>query len=51
MLNLMSSNRSLVPVSENLVDQVWKDRPAVSPENLIRLPDRVIREFDLLYRR
>ncbi|XP_024919250.1 xaa-Pro aminopeptidase 2 isoform X2 [Cynoglossus semilaevis] len=42
MLNLMSSNRSLAPVSENLVDQVWKDRPAVSPENLIRLPDRVI---------
>ncbi|XP_077464723.1 xaa-Pro aminopeptidase 2 isoform X1 [Stigmatopora argus] len=41
-MSLESSNRSLMSMPGNLVDRVWKDRPAISPESLIRLPDRVI---------
>ncbi|XP_008274466.1 xaa-Pro aminopeptidase 2 [Stegastes partitus] len=41
-INLESSNRTLKSIPENLVDQVWKDRPAIPPDNLSRLPDRVI---------
>ncbi|XP_056295349.1 xaa-Pro aminopeptidase 2 [Pseudoliparis swirei] len=41
-LNLDSSNRSLKSVPDNLVDKVWKERPSVPPDNLSRLPDRVI---------
>ncbi|KAK9518284.1 hypothetical protein VZT92_023595 [Zoarces viviparus] len=41
-LNLDSSNRSLKSVPVNLVDEVWKERPPVPPDNLTRLPDRVI---------
>ncbi|XP_077588281.1 xaa-Pro aminopeptidase 2 isoform X2 [Stigmatopora nigra] len=41
-MSLESSNRSLKSMPGNLVDRVWKDRPAISPESLIRLPDRVI---------
>ncbi|KAM6953021.1 xaa-Pro aminopeptidase 2 [Lycodopsis pacificus] len=40
-LNLDSSNRSLKSVPVNLVDEVWKERPHVPPDNLTRLPDRV----------
>ncbi|XP_068447841.1 xaa-Pro aminopeptidase 2 [Clinocottus analis] len=40
--NLDSSNRSLKSVPDNLVDRVWKERPPVPPDNLTRLPDRVI---------
>ncbi|XP_070692654.1 xaa-Pro aminopeptidase 2 [Pempheris klunzingeri] len=41
-INLESSNRSLKSIPVNLVDQVWKDRPPVPPDNLTRLPDRII---------
>lgn len=41
-INLDSSNRSLKSIPANLVDQVWKDRPSIPPDNLTRLPDRVI---------
>ncbi|XP_068571182.1 xaa-Pro aminopeptidase 2 isoform X2 [Cebidichthys violaceus] len=41
-LNLDSSNRSLKSVPVNLVDEVWKERPPLPPDNLTRLPDRVI---------
>ncbi|XP_077433855.1 xaa-Pro aminopeptidase 2 isoform X1 [Vanacampus margaritifer] len=41
-MSLESSNRSLKSMPGNLVDQVWKDRPPISPDSLIRLPDRVI---------
>lgn len=41
-INLDSSNRSLRSVPDNLVDQVWKNRPPIPPDNLSRLPDRVI---------
>ncbi|XP_044060996.1 xaa-Pro aminopeptidase 2 [Siniperca chuatsi] len=41
-INLESSNRSLKSIPANLVDQVWKERPLVPPDNLTRLPDRVI---------
>ncbi|KAG7517469.1 xaa-Pro aminopeptidase 2 [Solea senegalensis] len=41
-LNLDSSNRSLKSIPENLVDKVWNDKPSIGPENLTRLPDRVI---------
>lgn len=40
--NLDSSNRSLKSLPANLVDQVWTDRPPVSPESLNILPERVI---------
>ncbi|XP_054453748.1 xaa-Pro aminopeptidase 2 [Anoplopoma fimbria] len=42
-LNLDSSNRTLKSVPDNLVDQVWKERPLVPSDNLTRLPDRVIK--------
>ncbi|MEQ2176597.1 hypothetical protein GOODEAATRI_029643, partial [Goodea atripinnis] len=42
-MSLESSNRILKSFPVNLVDQVWKDRPPVPPDNLTRLPDRVIR--------
>ncbi|XP_047441955.1 xaa-Pro aminopeptidase 2 [Mugil cephalus] len=42
-INLESSNRSLKSIPVNLVDQVWKDRPSLPPDNLTRLPDRVIK--------
>ncbi|XP_055368480.1 xaa-Pro aminopeptidase 2 isoform X2 [Betta splendens] len=38
---LMSSNHSLSSVLGNLVDGVWKERPAIPPDGLVRLPDRV----------
>ncbi|KAM9356538.1 xaa-Pro aminopeptidase 2 [Symphorus nematophorus] len=41
-INLDSSNRSLKSVPDNLVDKVWKNRPPIPPDNLTRLPDRVI---------
>ncbi|KAK5608840.1 hypothetical protein CRENBAI_019643 [Crenichthys baileyi] len=41
-MSLESSNRILKSFPVNLVDQVWKDRPPVPPDNLTRLPDRVI---------
>ncbi|XP_074505510.1 xaa-Pro aminopeptidase 2 isoform X1 [Sebastes fasciatus] len=41
-VSLESSNRSLKSVPDNLVDRVWKDRPDIPPDNLTRLPDRVI---------
>ncbi|CAF94931.1 unnamed protein product, partial [Tetraodon nigroviridis] len=41
-INLGSSNRSLKSIPVNLVDQVWKGRPAIRPDGLIRLPDAVI---------
>uniref|UniRef100_A0A7N8XI61 Xaa-Pro aminopeptidase n=1 Tax=Mastacembelus armatus TaxID=205130 RepID=A0A7N8XI61_9TELE len=41
-VNLESSNRSLKSIPVNLVDQVWKDRPSIPPDNLTLLPDRVI---------
>ncbi|XP_057705363.1 xaa-Pro aminopeptidase 2 isoform X1 [Corythoichthys intestinalis] len=41
-MSLESSNRSLKSMPGNLVDLVWKDRPAIPPDSLIRLPDRVI---------
>ncbi|RVE67470.1 hypothetical protein OJAV_G00103210 [Oryzias javanicus] len=39
---LESSGLRLNPITANLVDKVWKDRPPLSSESLIRLPDRVI---------
>lgn len=41
-INLESSNRTLKSIPDNLVDQVWKDRPPIPPDSLTRLPDRVI---------
>lgn len=41
-INLESSNRSLKSIPDNLVDQVWQARPPIPPDNLTRLPDRVI---------
>ncbi|KAK7922519.1 hypothetical protein WMY93_009421 [Mugilogobius chulae] len=40
--SLESSNLTLKSISNNLVDEVWKTRPPLPPDNLIRLPDRVI---------
>ncbi|XP_068596453.1 xaa-Pro aminopeptidase 2 [Brachionichthys hirsutus] len=41
-ISLESSGRSLKSIPANLVDQVWKERPHIPPDNLTRLPDRVI---------
>uniref|UniRef100_UPI0037E7BAA8 xaa-Pro aminopeptidase 2 n=1 Tax=Semicossyphus pulcher TaxID=241346 RepID=UPI0037E7BAA8 len=41
-MNLESSNRSLRSIPANLVDGVWTNRPPIPPDNLTRLPDRVI---------
>ncbi|KAF7651123.1 hypothetical protein LDENG_00115910 [Lucifuga dentata] len=41
-ISLASSNRSLKSIHDNLVDRVWTDRPPIPPDNLTRLPDRVI---------
>ncbi|XP_041800329.1 xaa-Pro aminopeptidase 2 [Chelmon rostratus] len=41
-INLDSSNRSLKSIPDNLVDQVWKERPDIPPDNLTRLPGTVI---------
>ncbi|KAK5864595.1 hypothetical protein PBY51_015826 [Eleginops maclovinus] len=41
-VNLESSNRSLKSVPVNLVDQVWTERPPIPPDNLTRMPERVI---------
>ncbi|XP_051276790.1 xaa-Pro aminopeptidase 2 [Dicentrarchus labrax] len=41
-INLESSNRSLKSIPLNLVDQVWKERPPIPPDNLTHLPSRVI---------
>ncbi|KAI3351142.1 hypothetical protein L3Q82_005700 [Scortum barcoo] len=46
-INLESSNHSLKSIPVNLVDQVWKERPPIRPDGLTRLPDRVIRLFNL----
>uniref|UniRef100_A0A8D3D4Q4 X-prolyl aminopeptidase (aminopeptidase P) 2, membrane-bound n=1 Tax=Scophthalmus maximus TaxID=52904 RepID=A0A8D3D4Q4_SCOMX len=40
--SLEASNRSLKSIPGNLVDQVWDSRPPIAPDNLTRLPDRVI---------
>ncbi|XP_062332994.1 xaa-Pro aminopeptidase 2 [Osmerus eperlanus] len=40
--NLDPANRILKSMRNNLVDQVWSDRPQIPPDNLTRLPDRVI---------
>ncbi|XP_046876758.1 xaa-Pro aminopeptidase 2 [Hypomesus transpacificus] len=40
--NLDPANRILTSIPDNLVDQVWSDRPQIPPDNLTRLPDRVI---------
>ncbi|KAM6923381.1 xaa-Pro aminopeptidase 2 [Xenentodon cancila] len=41
-INMESSNCGLKSIPDNLVDQVWKDRPQLPPDSLNRLPDRVI---------
>ncbi|XP_041652750.1 xaa-Pro aminopeptidase 2 [Cheilinus undulatus] len=41
-MNLESSNRTLKSIPTNLVDQVWTNRPPIPPDNITRLPDRVI---------
>ncbi|XP_030595469.1 xaa-Pro aminopeptidase 2 [Archocentrus centrarchus] len=41
-INLESSDRGLKSIPVNLVDKVWKERPPVQSDGLIRLPDRVI---------
>ncbi|XP_061581646.1 xaa-Pro aminopeptidase 2 [Cololabis saira] len=41
-INLESSNLGLKSIPDNLVDQVWKDRPQLLPDSLTRLPNRVI---------
>ncbi|TMS17745.1 Xaa-Pro aminopeptidase 2 [Larimichthys crocea] len=46
-ISLESSNRTLMSIPDNLVDRVWKDRPNIPPDHLTRLPDRVIRLFNL----
>uniref|UniRef100_A0A3Q3W9J4 Uncharacterized protein n=1 Tax=Mola mola TaxID=94237 RepID=A0A3Q3W9J4_MOLML len=33
-INLESSNRSLMSIPTNVVDQVWKERPPIPPDNL-----------------
>ncbi|XP_017263555.1 xaa-Pro aminopeptidase 2 [Kryptolebias marmoratus] len=40
--SLESSKRSLKSIPANLVDEVWKDRPPVSSDSPVCLPDRVI---------
>uniref|UniRef100_A0A8C4E9H6 X-prolyl aminopeptidase (aminopeptidase P) 2, membrane-bound n=1 Tax=Dicentrarchus labrax TaxID=13489 RepID=A0A8C4E9H6_DICLA len=37
---VQSSNRSLKSIPLNLVDQVWKERPPIPPDNLTHLPKR-----------
>lgn len=44
-IHLVSTNRTLQSNPTNLVDAVWKNRPPIPPDNLTRLPDRVIRTF------
>lgn len=41
-IHLESSDLTLKPVPSNLVDEVWTNRPPLPPDNLLRLPDRVI---------
>ncbi|XP_034037637.1 xaa-Pro aminopeptidase 2 [Thalassophryne amazonica] len=41
-INLASSTLVLKSITTNLVDQVWKERPAVPNDNVTRLPDRII---------
>ncbi|XP_034546661.1 xaa-Pro aminopeptidase 2 [Notolabrus celidotus] len=41
-MNLDSSNRSLKSIPANLVDKVWTSRPSIPPDDITRLPDRVI---------
>lgn len=41
-IHLVSTNRTLQSNPTNLVDAVWKNRPPIPPDNLTRLPDRVI---------
>uniref|UniRef100_UPI003AAA7E23 xaa-Pro aminopeptidase 2 n=1 Tax=Centroberyx gerrardi TaxID=166262 RepID=UPI003AAA7E23 len=40
--NLAPSNRTLRSIPDNLVDGGWTDRDPIPPDNLTRLPDRVI---------
>nr|XP_020448488.1 xaa-Pro aminopeptidase 2 [Monopterus albus]XP_020448497.1 xaa-Pro aminopeptidase 2 [Monopterus albus] len=40
--SLESSNRSLESIPDNLVDQVWKERPPIQPDGLTHLPNRII---------
>ncbi|XP_010866007.1 xaa-Pro aminopeptidase 2 [Esox lucius] len=40
--NLAPANMVLKSLPDNLVDTVWKDRPPVPSDVLIRLPDRII---------
>ncbi|XP_030621332.1 xaa-Pro aminopeptidase 2 [Chanos chanos] len=39
---LAPANLSLKSIPNNMVDEIWKDRPALSQETLTRLPDRII---------
>lgn len=41
-IHLESTSRTLKSVPNNLVDEVWTNRPPIPPDNLLRLPDRVI---------
>ncbi|XP_030622899.1 xaa-Pro aminopeptidase 2-like [Chanos chanos] len=42
--NLAPANLSLTPILDDLVemDEIWRDRPSLSPEKLFRLPDEFI---------
>uniref|UniRef100_A0AAZ3QNK8 X-prolyl aminopeptidase (aminopeptidase P) 2, membrane-bound n=1 Tax=Oncorhynchus tshawytscha TaxID=74940 RepID=A0AAZ3QNK8_ONCTS len=40
--NLVPAKLMLKSIPDNLVDGVWTDRPLIPPDNLIRLPDRVV---------
>uniref|UniRef100_A0A4W5RUA6 X-prolyl aminopeptidase (aminopeptidase P) 2, membrane-bound n=1 Tax=Hucho hucho TaxID=62062 RepID=A0A4W5RUA6_9TELE len=40
--NLVPAKLMLKSIPDNLVDRVWTDRPLIPPDNLIRLPDRVV---------
>lgn len=41
-IHLESTSRTLKSVTNNLVDEVWTNRPPIPSDNLLRLPDRVI---------
>ncbi|CAB1325576.1 unnamed protein product [Coregonus sp. 'balchen'] len=45
--NLVPAKLMLKSLPDNLVDRVWTDRPPIPPDNLIRLPDRVVGLFNL----
>lgn len=41
-IQLESTSLTLKSIPNNLVDKVWTNRPSIPPDNLLRLPDRVI---------